>query len=122
MGIIPESQRQKFDLAMADAQSSRESRWTDYFLLVFAFVFAIVIRVVVGVRDSDSSWERPLGDLSPAGWWHTCISLPILYYFLLRWLRIFVIWSHFLFRVSRLDLELTPTHPDRAGGLGFLGW
>jgi hypothetical protein len=28
----------------------------------------------------------------------------------------------FLFRVSRLDLELTPTHPDRAGGLGFLGW
>jgi len=23
---------------------------------------------------------------------------------------------------SRLDLELTPTHPDRAGGLGALGW
>ena len=34
----------------------------------------------------------------------------------------FLLWAWFLFRVSRLDLELTPTHPDRAGGLGFLGW
>jgi hypothetical protein len=24
--------------------------------------------------------------------------------------------------VSGLDLELTPTHPDRAGGLGYLAW
>ena len=32
------------------------------------------------------------------------------------------LWASFLFRVSRIDLELTPTHPDRAGGLGFLGW
>jgi hypothetical protein len=24
--------------------------------------------------------------------------------------------------VSRLDLELTPTHPDHAGGLGYLAW
>jgi hypothetical protein len=24
--------------------------------------------------------------------------------------------------MSRLDLELTATHPDRAGGLGFLAW
>jgi hypothetical protein len=33
-----------------------------------------------------------------------------------------LLWGWFLFRVSRLDLQLTPTHPDRAGGLGFLGW
>ena len=50
------------------------------------------------------------------------MSLPILFFFLLRWLWIFLIWAGFLFRVSRLDLELTPTHPDHVGGLGFLGW
>ncbi len=50
------------------------------------------------------------------------MSLPILVFFLLRWVWIFMLWAWFLFRVSRLDLELTPTHPDRAGGLGFLGW
>ena len=30
-------------------------------------------------------------------------------------------WSGFLWEVSRLELQLVPTHPDRAGGLGFLG-
>jgi hypothetical protein len=30
------------------------------------------------------------------------------------------LWCFFLWRVSRLDLRLVPTHPDRAGGLGFL--
>jgi hypothetical protein len=50
------------------------------------------------------------------------VSLPILYFLLLRWIWVFLLWSGFLFRISRLDLELTPTHPDHAGGLGFLGW
>ena len=40
----------------------------------------------------------------------------------LEWFRRTCVWAWFLFRVSRLDLELTPTHPDRAGGLGFLSW
>jgi hypothetical protein len=30
------------------------------------------------------------------------------------------IWMRFLWQVSRLDLSLIPTHPDRVGGLGFL--
>jgi hypothetical protein len=32
-----------------------------------------------------------------------------------------MVWSSFLWKVSRLDLLLTPTHPDAAGGLAFLG-
>ena len=40
---------------------------------------------------------------------------------MLRWYLRFFIWFTFLWRVSRLDLRLYPTHPDRAGGLGFLG-
>ena len=31
-----------------------------------------------------------------------------------------MIWARFLWQVSRLDLRLVPTHPDRVGGLGFL--
>jgi hypothetical protein len=27
-----------------------------------------------------------------------------------------------LWRMSRLDFQLMPTHPDGAGGLGFLGY
>jgi len=30
------------------------------------------------------------------------------------------IWARFLWQVSRIELSLIPTHPDRLGGLGFL--
>jgi hypothetical protein len=33
----------------------------------------------------------------------------------------FLIWYRFLWQVSRIPLNLIPTHPDRSGGLGFLG-
>ncbi len=32
-----------------------------------------------------------------------------------------IIWARFLWQVSRIDLDLIPTHPDRSAGLGFLG-
>jgi len=34
--------------------------------------------------------------------------------------RIFL-WFRFLSAVSKLNLQLFPTHPDQAGGLGFIG-
>jgi hypothetical protein len=39
----------------------------------------------------------------------------------LRWLWRFLLWAQFLWRTSRLNLQLTPTHPDEAGGLAFVG-
>ena len=59
--------------------------------------------------------------LSPAGYWYTFVSLPIYQFFFLRWYFRLFIWFRFLWQVSRLDLHLIPTHPDRAGGLGYLG-
>jgi hypothetical protein len=39
---------------------------------------------------------------------------------MLRWLWRLVLWSVFLWRLSRLRLHLVPTHPDRQAGLGYL--
>ncbi|MGA8041493.1 MAG: hypothetical protein WCA37_01690 [Terracidiphilus sp.] len=59
--------------------------------------------------------------LTAAGYWYDYVSIPIFQFILLRWyLRLFI-WFRFLWQVSRLDLHLIPTHPDRAGGLAFLG-
>jgi hypothetical protein len=38
-----------------------------------------------------------------------------------RWAFRMVVWSRFLWQLSKIDLVLTPSHPDGAGGLGFLG-
>jgi hypothetical protein len=40
---------------------------------------------------------------------------------LLRWYFRLFIWARFQWQVSRIDLRVEPIHPDRAGGLGFLG-
>ena len=58
--------------------------------------------------------------LSPAGYWLAYVSLPLYQFILLRWVFRIIVWAWFLWSVSRLDLYLVPTHPDRAGGLGFL--
>jgi hypothetical protein len=60
-------------------------------------------------------------NLTPAGVWYVFISIPILQFVLLRWYVRFFIWYRFLWQVSRIPLDLIPTHPDRSGGLGFLG-
>lgn len=59
--------------------------------------------------------------LTTAGYWYEFVSIPIFQFILLRWGLRFFIWFRFLWQVSRLHLHLIPTHPDRAGGLGFLG-
>ena len=48
------------------------------------------------------------------------MSLPLFQFLLLRWYFRLFIWARFLWQVSRIDLKLVPTHPDRCGGLGFL--
>jgi hypothetical protein len=59
--------------------------------------------------------------LRPAGYWYAFVSIPIFQVMLLRWYLRLCIWFLFLFRVSRLNLQLESAHPDRVGGLGFLG-
>ena len=59
--------------------------------------------------------------LTPAGVWYVFVSLPILQFLLLRWYYRLFIWFRFLWQVSRIDLNLISTHPDRCAGLAFLG-
>jgi hypothetical protein len=52
--------------------------------------------------------------------WYGYVSLPIFQFLLVRWYYRMFIWMRFLQQVSRVELSLIPTHPDRVGGLGFL--
>jgi hypothetical protein len=59
--------------------------------------------------------------LTLAGYWYSFVSIPIFRFIILRWCFRLVIWFRFLWQVSRLNFHLTAAHPDRAGGIGFLG-
>jgi hypothetical protein len=56
-----------------------------------------------------------------AGIWSTFVAVPLFQFLVYRSLVRMLNWFGFLWNVSGLDLQLVPTHPDRAGGLGFLG-
>src|SRR3954462_3622276 len=58
--------------------------------------------------------------LTLPGYFYRYVSLPLFQFILLRWYFRLFIWYRFLWKVSRLKLNLIPTHPDGAGGLGFL--
>lgn len=121
-GLVPAREQAKFLEARQAVIRSRGSVGAEVAIAIAALTLSVTSRVFVRAGLQNSTWER-LGDaITPAGWWYIVVSLPILFFLLLRWLWIFLLWAWFLVRVSRLDLELTPTHPDRAGGLGFLGW
>ncbi len=121
-GLVPEEQQPEFRMTGEAVIRLRGSIVVEVVIALVALAFCVGTRVIMSPGPESSTWERLGKTLTPAGWWYILVSLPILGFFLLRWIWIFLLWAWFLFRVSRLDLELTPTHPDRAGGLGFLGW
>lgn len=53
-------------------------------------------------------------------WWFDCVSRPIFTVLLAAWIWRLAMLCILLKRIAGLDLALVPTHPDRAGGLGFL--
>jgi hypothetical protein len=122
--LIPESGVARFKAAIASAFQLRDSVLAEVLLIAFVYVvgIAIVWRQIV-VLDTSTWYLTPIAEgwtLSFAGLWLGCVSLPVFQFLLLRWYFRFFIWTRFLWQVSRIDLQLVPTHPDRAGGLGFL--
>ena len=77
------------------------------------------------LQDDALSWavsrETGLPRLGFGGWWFLFVVRPVFTFFLLHWVWRLVVTVVAFWRVARLDLQLVPTHPDGAGGLGFLG-
>jgi len=113
----------RFDRAVQSAVRLRNSLPMEVGLLLFVYTFGLWLwnsRVALEV----STWyARPGGrwHLTAAGVWYVFVSIPILQFLLLRWYMRLFIWFRFLWQVSRINLNLIPTHPDRSAGLAFLG-
>jgi hypothetical protein len=122
--LIPERARAQFDAAVASALRLRNSVLAELLLLAFIYGFGVLLlwRHYM-VLDTTTWYATPSTGgsiLSLGGMWYGYVSLPIFQFLVCRWLFRLFIWARFLRQVSRLDLSLVPTHPDRAGGLGFL--
>ncbi len=122
--LIPEAARARFDAAIASAMRLRNSIAAEVLMIAVVYVVGVGFIWRTQVALDVASWHgTPVNrTIHPtlAGWWLGCVSLPLFQFLLLRWYFRLCIWTRFLWQVSRLDLSLIPTHPDRCGGLSFL--
>lgn len=122
--LIADAARAKFDTMLASALRLRNSVVAEVGLIAFVYVVGVMIIWRTHFAVDVSSWYGTTAEgrwqPSLAGWWFGCVSLPLFQFILLRWYFRLFIWARFLWHVSRIGLQLLPTHPDRCGGLGFL--
>ena len=122
--LIPESALTRFDAAIASAFRLRNSVLAEVLLIAFVYVVGVLIVWRHYMALATATWYAvPTVEgskLSFAGMWYGYVSLPLFQFLLLRWYFRLFIWTRFLWQVSRIELSLVPTHPDRVGGLGFL--
>ena len=121
--LIRESDLPRLNALIGSAMRLRNSMAAELVLLVLVYGIGIVVRENISV-DANTWAAAASGSgpttLSLAGWWQVLVSVPIFQFLLVRWYFRIFIWTRFLWQVSRIELQLVPTHPDRAGGLGFL--
>jgi hypothetical protein len=122
--LVPDRSLARFDAAVASAQRLRNSLPAEILLIAFVYGVGVLLLWRRYIALDVGSWYGVVagGRLQPSltGWWYGCVSLPFFQFLLLRWYFRLFIWARFLWQVSRIDLDLMATHPDRAAGLGFL--
>lgn len=114
----------RFDAAIASTVRLRNSVLAEIILLIVVYTLGLWIWRNRFALSEPSWYSQTTGfpmQLTPAGYWYLLVSLPVFQFVLLRWYYRLFLWFWFLLRVARLNLRLIPTHPDRTGGIGFLG-
>jgi hypothetical protein len=121
-GILGEKDLPEYDRLKRVTTKLSDSKWDDLVILII-IITNIVIRwkniqhTSIWLIDPDAQG----GHISWAGSWFVLFSLPVMQYILLRWLWRWIIWLIYFTKISRMPLQLSPAHPDKAGGIGFLG-
>ena len=122
--LIPENAMPRFEAAIVSAFRLRNSVLAE--VLLIAVVYGVGILIIWRqylALDTATWYATPSAEgskLTLAGIWYGYVSLPIFQFLLVRWYFRLFIWTRFLWQVSRIELSLVPTHPDRVGGLNFL--
>jgi hypothetical protein len=123
-GIIKSEDTSQVNSVHAMIQRARKSYWPDLACLLTAYALSLAILVPIFSAHPMPEWHAQ-GDaqsrmLTAAGIWEFFIALPLLNYTWLRFIWKIVLWIFYLYRVSRLHLDLHATHPDLTGGIGFI--
>ncbi len=120
-GLVAGPVREQFLDALRKAEKLRDSIWGKLFVLA-AILFAV--SGASPLLNDEIAWamerEGQTAHIGFAGWWFLHIGRAVFTALVAIWAwRLFTGWT-LIRRLSGLDLQLVPSHPDHAGGLGFV--
>jgi hypothetical protein len=123
-GIVRAEDWPRLERINVQIRRLRTSLWPDVVCIALACAMSAVILVPEFSASPLPTWHVqnwPLGrTLSLPGWWEFVIAIPLMNYTWLRLMWKIFLWIYYLQRVSRMRLELHPTHVDLTGGIGFI--
>src|SRR5215510_11253542 len=124
-GLVTETVESRFVAILHRAARLRDS-WVAWAVLT-ALALLLAWRfmgVDEALHEDDLAWavsgEPGQPRLGFGGWWFLIVVRPVFAFFLMQWVWRWCITAVVSWRIAHLELRLVPTHPDRAGGLGFL--
>jgi hypothetical protein len=124
-GVIAPEDQPPLKAAMASAMRLRDSTLPEVLVLGLSYVGADVLwrgHFALNVATWIAAPVDGRMQFTPGGNYYFFVSLMIQRFLCLRWYFRLFVWHRFLWQVSRhVPLRLDALHPDRAGGLGFLG-
>ena len=105
-----------------------DTKWIQLILVILVVLMSWAMQadyVNMWTERDVTSWALQLEngkvDETLAGTWFLLVTSPMVSFLLYRWVWRFIAWSIFLYRVSRMELELYASHTDLTGGLGMVG-
>ncbi len=122
--LIAPADLPRFDAAIMSAMRLRNSTLAEVSMLVIVYVVGVSLVWRTFIALDVATWYSPDdagAGPSLAGSWFAIVSLPVFQFLLVRWYFRIFIWARFLWQVSRIRLQIVPTHSDGTGGLAFLG-
>jgi hypothetical protein len=121
-GIVSSQDITRFQGAIARARIFANSIVPELVILALVYAYA-ALGLYRNVPRQISSWNHTHNAAIPgtaADWWFLWVSMPLLLFNWFLWVWRIGVWAHLLFRISKLELRVVATHPDRAGGLSFI--
>jgi hypothetical protein len=119
-GLVAEGDRERFREVLRGVARLRDT--TLPWVAIGGLVLAWALLSPSPGATHELSWagEPATGSFGFGAFWFSWVARPLFTVLLLAWLWRLILVFVLCLRLSRLDLSLVPTHPDGAGGLGFL--
>ena len=116
-GVVADSEKERLSSAAEKMNRQMNSKPLQIILVILIITASWILQsgyVDMWKQDGVTSWmlqsKNDGVDETLAGSWFLLVTSPLVSFLLYRWMWRFIVWSKFLYRVSRMKLELYASH------------